>query len=83
MVAGRHRLEAGRKLGWQEIRCVFVHLDDIDRQLWEIDENLMRAELGPAETAQHTAKRAELVRQKVELDKMSKTKSDRLKIDTK
>jgi len=53
-----------------------VDLDDIDRQLWEIDENLMRAELGPAEMAQHTAKRAELVRQKVEFAKLAKTESD-------
>ncbi len=39
----------------------------IDRQLWEIDENLMRADLSPAEMAEHTAKRADLVRQRVAL----------------
>ena len=33
---------------------------DIDRQLWEIDENLMRAELSPTEMAEHLAKREEL-----------------------
>jgi len=46
------------------------------RQLWEIDENLMRAELGPAEMAEHTAKRAEVVREKVELANLAKTKPD-------
>jgi len=53
LVAGLHRLEAARKLGWEDIDCIFVNLDDLDRQLWEIDENLMRAELGPAEMAEH------------------------------
>ena len=35
-------------------------MTDIDRQLWEIDENLMRAELSPTEMAEHLAKRREL-----------------------
>ncbi len=64
LVAGVHRFEAVKKLGWEEINCVFVDLDDLDRQLWEIDENLMRADLSPAEMAEHTAKRAEIVKQK-------------------
>ena len=76
LVAGLHRLEAARKLGWVDIDCVFVNLDDIDRQLWEIDENLCRADLGPAEIAEHTAKRADLVRQKAEFIKLRKTESD-------
>ncbi len=32
-------------------------MTDIDRQLWEIDENLMRAELSPSEMALHLARR--------------------------
>ena len=35
-------------------------MTDIDRQLWEIDENLMRAELSPTEMAEHLARRKEL-----------------------
>ena len=76
LVAGLHRLEAARKLGWEDIDCIFVGLDDLDRQLWEIDENLMRADLSPAEMAEHTAKRAEVVKQKVEFLKLRKTESD-------
>ena len=60
LVAGVHRFEAVKKLGWEEINCVFVDLDDLDRQLWEIDENLMRADLSPAEMAQHLKRREEL-----------------------
>ena len=33
-------------------------------QLWEIDENLMRAELGPAETATHLKRRKKLWQEK-------------------
>ncbi len=46
---------------WEWIDCIFADgMTDIDRQLWEIDENLMRAELSPTEMAEHLAKRKEL-----------------------
>ena len=77
LVAGLHRLEAARKLGWEDIDCIFVDLDDLDRQLWEIDENLCRADLTDLERAQHTARRAEVVKQKFVLAESAKTKSDR------
>ena len=69
LVAGLHRLEACRKLGFEDIDCVFVGLDDLDRQLWEIDENLMRSDLDDLERAQHTTRRAEIVAQKAEIDR--------------
>ena len=34
--------------------------EPISGQLWKTDENLMRAELGPAETATHLKRRKEL-----------------------
>lgn len=60
LIAGAHRLEAVRLLKWETIPAVFLEADDIDRQLWEIDENLMRAELTPTQQAEHLAKRKEL-----------------------
>ena len=60
LVAAAHRVAAAQKLGWEKIDCIFVYMDEIDRQLWEIDENLMRAELGAAEMAQHLLRRKEL-----------------------
>ena len=30
-------------LGWEHIDAIVVELDEIDREIWEIDENLMRA----------------------------------------
>ena len=59
--AGAHRLQAAVDLGWDWIDVVF-HDDwsEIDRQLWEIDENLMRAELSPTELGEHITRREEL-----------------------
>ena len=61
LVAGRHRLEAVRKLGHQTVAAVILDGADSDRaQLVEIDENLVRADLTPAERAAHQAKRKEI-----------------------
>ena len=60
LVAGAHRLAAANSLGWEFIDAIFTDADEIDRQLWEIDENLMRSELSPTEEAEHLAKRKEL-----------------------
>jgi len=62
LVAGAHRLAAAIKLRWFEIDVVYVDdLTEIDRQIWEIDENLMRAELSPMEHANHVTRRAKLL----------------------
>lgn len=60
LVTGNHRLEAAKSLGWPEIECTIAHLDEIDRQIWEIDENLIRNALTPSQEAQHIKRRQEL-----------------------
>ncbi len=40
--------------------AIKLRLNDIDRQLWEIDENLQRVDLSPAQEAEHLKRRAEL-----------------------
>ena len=45
LVAGMHRLEAIRSLGWTDIPCHVVALDGLRAELAEIDENLIRNEL--------------------------------------
>jgi ParB-like chromosome segregation protein Spo0J len=65
LVAGRHRLEGAKVLGWQEIDAEFIVGDEIDVQLWEIAENLFRAELTVLERAEHVAKYVELIALKV------------------
>ena len=44
-LAGQHRLEAAKYLGWSDIECVYVEMDDRAARMWEISENLHRAEL--------------------------------------
>jgi ParB-like chromosome segregation protein Spo0J len=51
LVAGRHRLEAARQLGWDRIDASYVEGDELQRELIEIDENLCRSELRPADQA--------------------------------
>lgn len=60
LVAGRHRLAAVQQLGHEWIDVIYVDLDDLDRQLWEIDENLMRAELTELQRAGHLKRRKEI-----------------------
>ena len=61
LVAGAHRLAAAIKLGWLQIDVISVDdMTEIDRQLWEIDENLMRAELNPTELGEHITRREKL-----------------------
>lgn len=60
LVAGRHRLEAARRLKLKTVPCIIRDMDDIDAELAEIDENLIRAELTPAQTAAALTRRKEL-----------------------
>jgi predicted nucleic acid-binding Zn-ribbon protein len=66
LVAGLHRLEACRSLGWDTIPASVLALDDLDRELAEIDENLHRSELSILETGEHLARRDEILRAKGE-----------------
>ena len=61
LVAGHHRLEAVRQCGHERIHAVVRDGLDADQALLaEIDENLVRAELSPAEWALHVGRRKEL-----------------------
>jgi ParB family chromosome partitioning protein len=61
LVAGRHRLEAAKLLKWPSIRAVvFEGMKANAAELAEIDENLVRFELSPAERSMHVARRKEL-----------------------
>jgi ParB-like chromosome segregation protein Spo0J len=53
LVTGRHRLEAAIRLGWDAIDAVEIEEDETDTRLWEIAENLHRAELTAVERAEH------------------------------
>jgi ParB-like chromosome segregation protein Spo0J len=57
LVAGRHRLEAQKLRGETHIDCIVVDYDDLHAELAEIDENLIRTDLTPAQEAQAVARR--------------------------
>jgi len=44
-------------LGWKEVPAFVLDMNDVDRGLWEIDENLIRAELTELERAEHIKQR--------------------------
>ncbi len=61
LVAGWHRLEAVSKLGKDTIDCRVLSGADTDQvKIDEIDENLIRADLSPAERSMHLKARKEI-----------------------
>jgi hypothetical protein len=50
----------GGRLSPGEIEATVVSLGEAERQLWEIDENLMRADLTELEQSEHLLKRQEI-----------------------
>lgn len=58
LIAGAHRLEAARRLGWAEIEAkVWADVTDDWARLMEIDDSLAGAEMGPLDTAVFLATR--------------------------
>jgi ParB family transcriptional regulator, chromosome partitioning protein len=60
IVAGLNRFEAHKALGRQEIEATVLDLDELHRQLAEVDENLAGTKLTPAERALFTRRRKEI-----------------------
>jgi hypothetical protein len=54
LVAGLHRLEAAKRLDWPLIDCVFFE-DETTARMWEVAENLHRADLTALERDEHIA----------------------------
>lgn len=53
LVAGLHRLEAARRLGWETIPAIYTDGTPDEARMWEIAENLHRADLSAVERAEH------------------------------
>jgi ParB-like nuclease domain len=66
LIAGRHRLAAALSLGWDEIDAIEIECSDVDAKLWEIAENLHRAELTKLERDEQIALWIELTGEKVQ-----------------
>lgn len=57
LVAGLHRLEACRLLGWKSINVEVINKEQVYLTLTEIDENLLRNELTILEKSEHVRER--------------------------
>jgi len=81
LVAGAHRLEAARRLGWTSIRCVVAPSAEEDNlKLVEIDENLIRNDLSPAERAIHIQARKDIYERLYPETKQGANASDAAKV---
>jgi ParB family chromosome partitioning protein len=64
LVAGLHRYKAVASLGHKDIAVVEFDGDEIDARLWEISENLHRAELTKLERNEHIDEWRRLIQEK-------------------
>jgi ParB family transcriptional regulator, chromosome partitioning protein len=69
LVTGAHRLEAVRSLGSHMILSSIVKFNEIDARLWEISENLHRADLSKLERSEQIAEWATLTESKADVSR--------------
>ena len=60
LIAGLHRLEAAKLLGWTEIECTVSSLEGLQAELAELDENFIRSELSTVEYGELLLRRKEI-----------------------
>lgn len=60
LIAGLHRLEAARLLGWEKVECNVCSLDGLQAELAEIDENIIRSDLPAIEYGEMLLRRKEI-----------------------
>ena len=60
LVAGLHRLEAAKRLGWADIECSIYGLEGLQAKLAEIDENVVRTALSTIEYGELLERRKEI-----------------------
>lgn len=61
LIAGAHRLEAAKNLGWTKIEAKVFNQEDLQRELIEIDENLIRNELCYVAVGEHLKERERIM----------------------
>lgn len=60
LIAGLHRLEAVKLLGWTEIECTVSSLEGLKAELAEIDENVVRSDLSALDFGELLLRRKEI-----------------------
>jgi ParB/RepB/Spo0J family partition protein len=61
LVAGRHRIEACKKVGREHVPAIIVSMTNAEARMWEIAENLHRAELSRLERSNQIGEWVQLV----------------------
>lgn len=77
LVAGRHRLEACKKLGREHVPAVIVSMTNAEARKWEIAENLHRAELTKLERDEQIAEWIRITEAEVSLQFATKPQGGR------
>lgn len=83
LIAGEHRLEAAKSLGWSEIAAIVRIADDtrmaqLEDEIEEIDENVVREEMQPGEVKLATKRRRKLF---IELEALRREEKAKLEYD--
>jgi len=60
LIAGNHRLQAFKELGYDKIPVVIKDVDQMKAEMMEIDENLIRYQLSPLEVSKQLKQRKEI-----------------------
>ena len=60
LIAGLHRLEAVKQLGWTKIECTVTSLEGLEAELAEIDENIVRPNLSTVACGELLLRRKEI-----------------------
>ena len=61
LLSGHHRLEAHRKLDRESIECKQVSMSELEKELVQIDENLILNQLSVLEISEHLIRREEIL----------------------
>ena len=60
LIAGLHRLEAAKALGWTEIECVIQPLHGLEAELAELDEDVVRKDISGVTFGEKLLRRKEV-----------------------
>ena len=60
LIAGLHRLEAVKSLGWETVECTVRSLEGLRAEMAEIDENIVRNDLSAVEYGEILLRRKEI-----------------------
>ena len=60
LIAGLHRLEAVKALGWEDVECTVSSLEGLAAELAEIDENIVRSDISTLEYGEILLRRKEI-----------------------